>query len=77
MYYDYWVARGGMSLPTEVLSPAPIKIATAKDHYESPHQTEFEQPSTTTVKILVTPLTMTMLESIGEWFNSSFDFRMI
>jgi hypothetical protein len=63
-----------MSLLAEALSPTPIEIATVKDHYEPSHQTEFEQPSTTIVKILVTPLTMTMLESIGEWFNSSFDF---
>ncbi len=42
--------KGGLTL-----LPA-NEVAPAKSHYELPHRTEFHQPSSTTVKILVTAL---------------------
>ncbi len=42
----------GSAFPLKLWALPPIKVATANAHYEPPYQTEFEQPSPTTVKIL-------------------------
>jgi len=44
----------------------PTEAVTGKDHYEPPHRTEFEQPSLTNGKILVTPLVVSIMTG---WSN--------
>jgi hypothetical protein len=49
------VVRGSAS-PSNLGALSPIEVATPEVHDEPPHWKEFEQPTPTTVKILVTSL---------------------